>query len=154
LLRHPKRTPRGVGWLKPLAAGFLKNAGIMEVVVNAQEILDKCGNDTKLLRELCKLYAEESAKLMQALGEAVAKRDAAAIKRTAHSLRGSTQFFSSGPAVETLKSLEAIAGSGSLDDADQVFSRLVQQMNEVREAAERLPLELDAAATAVESTHT
>ena len=68
----------------------------MEVVVNAREILDKCGNDMNLLRELCKLYTEESAKLMQALGEAVANRDVDAIRRTAHSLRGSTQFFSSG----------------------------------------------------------
>ena len=126
----------------------------MEVVVNAREILDKCGNDMNLLRELCKLYTEESAKLMQALGEAVANRDVDAIRRTAHSLRGSTQFFSSGPAVETLKQLEAMAGSGSLDGADQVYSRLVQQMNEVRQATERLPLEVEAAVTTVESTHT
>ena len=126
----------------------------MEVVVNAREILDKCGNDMNLLRELCKLYTEESAKLMQALGEAVANRDVDAIRRTAHSLRGATQFFSSGPAVETLKQLEAMAGSGSLDGADQVYSRLVQQMNEVRQATERLPLEVEAAVTTVESTHT
>jgi HPt (histidine-containing phosphotransfer) domain-containing protein len=122
--------------------------------VNAQEIFDKCGNDAKLLRELCTLFVEESAKLMQALGEAVVKRDAAAIKRTAHSLRGSTQFFSSGPAVETLKQLEALAGAGSLDQADQALPRLVQQMKEVREATERLPLEIEAAAGAVEPTRT
>ena len=126
----------------------------MEVVVNAEEVLVKCGNDIKLVHELCKLFVEESARLMRALGDAVVNRDAGAMKRATHSLRGSTQFFSSGPAVETLKQLEAIACSGSLNEADHAFSRLVQQMNEVREATARLPLEVDAAAMADETTRT
>lgn len=111
--------------------------------MKAQEILSKCGNDINLLGELCKLFVEESSKLMETLRTAVVNRDAGAIQRTAHTLRGSTQFFTTGPAVETLKQLEATARSGTLHDVDEAFSRLEHEMNQVREATARLPLELD-----------
>lgn len=110
--------------------------------MNRQEVLAKCGNDTKLLEELCKLFVEESSRLMQKLADAVVNRDAGAIERTTHTLRGSTHFFSAGAAVESLKELEALARKGTLNDADIIFGRLVQEMNEVREATARLPAEV------------
>jgi two-component system, sensor histidine kinase and response regulator len=118
--------------------------------MNAQGVLAKCGNDTKLLGELCKLFVEESARLMEMLGDAVANRDAGAIQRTAHTLRGSTQFFSTGAAVESLKELEAIARRGACSEADSVFAHLLQEMNEVREATARMPAEVGTAEDTVE----
>jgi HPt (histidine-containing phosphotransfer) domain-containing protein len=122
----------------------------MEVTVNGQEVLAKCGNDTKLLEELCKLFVEESSRLMRTLADAVANRDGGAIQRTAHTLRGSTHFFSAGAAVESLRELEALVRGGALGEADKVFARLVQEMNEVREATARLPAEVGPAQDTVE----
>jgi HPt (histidine-containing phosphotransfer) domain-containing protein len=128
---------------------FARLSSAMEVTVNAQEVLAKCGNDTKLLGELCKLFVEDSSRLIKTLGDAVANRDADAIQRTAHTLRGSTQFFSTCAAVESLKELEAITRRGALGEADKVFARLVQEMNGVREATARLPAEVGPAEDAV-----
>jgi two-component system, sensor histidine kinase and response regulator len=113
--------------------------------MNAQEVFAKCGSDKKLLEELCKLFVEESSRLMQILADAVAKGDPGAIQRTAHTLRGSTQFFSTGPAVKSLKELEAIVRTGAFKEADKVFTRLAQEMNQVREATARMPAEVGAA---------
>jgi HPt (histidine-containing phosphotransfer) domain-containing protein len=118
--------------------------------VNGQEVLAKCGNDRKLLAELCKLFVDESSRLMQTLAAAVANRDAGGIQRTAHTLRGSTQFFSTGPAVESLKELEAIARSGACMEADQLLARLVQEVNQVSEEAARMPAEVGPAEDTVE----
>lgn len=121
----------------PGGAG-LSSAGVLEI----------CGNDPGLAAEMCKLYVEESAGLMRALGDAVLAGNAAAVKRAAHKLKSSTQIFDRGTA-RTVLELESMGRQSELGGSATVFAKLVTQMKPLREAVCQMAARLEPAQSVV-----
>ncbi|MGH9503550.1 MAG: Hpt domain-containing protein [Terriglobales bacterium] len=96
------------------------------------EALERLDGDEDLLRELCEIFLEESPKLLQKLGEAIAESDAAAVMRAAHSLKGELGYLGAAAASQASASLEAMGIEKNLSDAVQVFAFLQEQMAALR----------------------
>src|SRR5215217_6800948 len=85
--------------------------------------LDRVGGDEELLREIASLFLSEYPVLVQEIRDAVERRDALALERSAHSLKGSVANFEAHAAVSASFRLEAI---GRSKDLDQVATALAE----------------------------
>jgi HPt (histidine-containing phosphotransfer) domain-containing protein len=102
------------------------------------EVLDRLGGDEELLQELCQIFLKESPRLMEKLRQGMAKGDAEAVQRAAHSLKGEVSYLAAAGATQAARHLEDM---GRERDLSMVFFEAVRLMER----------ELDALRQAIES---
>jgi PAS domain S-box-containing protein len=102
-------------------------------VFNHREMLKRLGNDLDLVTELIELFLEESPKLLADVEVAVRSRDAKAIERTAHRLKGSTGNFGMNEAVAAALKLEVYGRTSELESVDVEFQRLCDELGQLQE---------------------
>jgi two-component system sensor histidine kinase/response regulator len=115
-----------------------KASDLTNEVVDREVALARVDGDEGLLADLAKLFCEESPKLLSAVQDAVAKRDTAALKRAAHSLKGSISTFAARDATEAALRLEDLARAGELASAEDAYRLLVAQVERLKQALEGL----------------
>jgi two-component system, sensor histidine kinase and response regulator len=115
-----------------------KTSDLTNEVVDREVALARVDGDEGLLADLAKLFCEESPKLLSAVQDAVAKRDTAALKRAAHSLKGSLSTFAARDATEAALRLEDLARAGELEGAEDAYRLLVAQLERLKQALEGL----------------
>jgi PAS domain S-box-containing protein len=93
--------------------------------------LARVGGNEQLLRELMGLFRQECPRLMTAIRDALAKRDAAGLRLAAHTLKGSVSTFGATVAFEAASRLESIGREGDFSQAHESHAAL-------EEAIERL----------------
>ena len=86
--------------------------------------LSRVGGDTELLQEMAQIYLEECPGQMEAVRAAVAARDAKAVERSAHSLKGSVGNFGATMAQQAALQLEMLGRRGELDGAESALTDL------------------------------
>jgi len=84
----------------------------------------KMGGDEELLKEVVVAFLEACGDTIGAVETAVRARDAKALRRAAHTLKGSVATFSTGAVYETALELERCGRDDSLETAPQTFHRL------------------------------
>jgi signal transduction histidine kinase/CheY-like chemotaxis protein len=97
-------------------------------VLDRSAILARVGNDRQLLKELVALFREELPGLLTRIREAVARRDAPALKAAAHTLKGAVSNFSTWPAFEAALRLETMGQTGDLTQAGAALAALEEAM--------------------------
>lgn len=107
-------------------------------VIDRAEVLARVDGDTQLLAELAGLFLHESPKLLAAVKEAVEHRDAWALERAAHALKGSAGNFAARTTVEAAKQLEMMGRGGNLAQANQAWMRLQREMLRLQTSLEDL----------------
>ena len=95
-----------------------------------EELLARFGGDAGLLRELAELFIQSCPKMLEDIRDAVQKRDAKALERAAHSLKGCVGNFFSHGARETAQRLELLGKSGDLSGAEELARILEEQVAE------------------------
>jgi len=95
---------------------------------NKTEALDRIGGDQELLRDLCKIFLEESPKLMQKLQEAVAAGDSDGVMRAAHSLKGESSYLGAGSTSQAARQLEEMGRSQDLSHAGNTLALLEREV--------------------------
>jgi len=115
-----------------------KTSDLTNEVVDREVALARVEGDEGLLADLAKLFCEESPKLLSAVRDAVARRDSAALKRAAHSLKGSMSTFAARDATEAALRLEELASGGELVDAEGAYRLLATQVDRLKQALESL----------------
>jgi two-component system sensor histidine kinase/response regulator len=114
----------------------------------AQEIIDwsrglaAVDGDSALLRDLLRIFANEAPATLQKLRSAVELKDAPAIERAAHTLKGSVGNFGADAAVQASLSLEVMARQGDLEHAGAAFRSVEQEIHRVLAAIETLEAEV------------
>ena len=93
-------------------------------VLNRNEIVQRLGEDLDLVTELIELFLEESPKLLTNVQQAVERRDAKALERSAHRLKGSVGNFGMNDACAAALRLEVMGRKGDLSDADAACQSL------------------------------
>ena len=101
-------------------------------IFNHDEMLNRLGDDLDLVTELIELFLEESPKLLADVQSAVQRRDAKAIERTAHRLKGSAGNFGMNEAVATALRLELLGRKGELTDADATYQSLHDELQQLQ----------------------
>ena len=98
------------------------------------EVLDRLGDDEELLRELCAIFLNESAKLLDKLTQAIAKGEPDAIMRTAHSLKGELGYLSASAAIHLTRMLEDMGHDRNISRAPESLAVLQTEMGYLWEA--------------------
>lgn len=93
-------------------------------VLDRAVALSRVGGDSELLQEMAQLFLEECPSQMDAIREAVRRRDARAIERSAHSLKGSVGNFGAVAAHTAAADLETLGRAGNLQSVEEALSAL------------------------------
>jgi len=108
------------------------NKATAETFTFDESTLLKCvGGDVEVCVQLASAFLEESPKLFDALKRAVTGKDAAAVNRAAHALKGSVSNFGVQPAVETAFELEKLGKAGKLQGAEPLLARLESHVRDI-----------------------
>ena len=112
----------------------------------SQEVLDwdsalrRVGGRADLLNNMVKLFFTESEKLRGDIRQAIEARDAAKLRRVAHSLKGSADCFAAGPVVAAALRLEIMGQESQFTDAEPACAHLEREIDQLKLAlAERAP---------------
>lgn len=87
----------------------------------AEEVV---GGDYELLLQVIDAFLQEAPQQMRALRSAVAARDAATVRRAAHTLKGSLRYFGVRCAFDLALQLEHAGQQNELQDASIAVERL------------------------------
>jgi two-component system sensor histidine kinase/response regulator len=93
--------------------------------------LQSVDGDRELLVEMAELFLQDSGQLLAEIGQAIQTGDAAALHRSAHTLKGSVSNFVAREARETALQLEMMGRSGDLTGAPARFNALITEMQRV-----------------------
>ncbi len=87
-----------------------------------------------VVAELVGLFIEHTPPKIESMLDAIAKSDAGALKRAAHSLKGSSANVGATGMRQVCEQLEHGAAAGSLEDAPRLVSLLQDEFAVVRQA--------------------
>ena len=93
--------------------------------------LQSVDGDCELLVEMAGLFLQDSAMLLDDIGQAIQAGDAAGLHRSAHTLKGSVANFAAEEAYQTALQLEQIGKSGDLTAAPSRYAALVEAIHRV-----------------------
>ena len=95
------------------------------------ELLSRCDGNLELLRELVSIFQDDTPLLMQAIGEAVEKRDAPGLAAHAHRLVGSVAVFGAVRAQILALRLEKHAAEDDFSGAKERFTELERETDKI-----------------------
>ncbi len=90
---------------------------------------ENCAGDEALVNEVLELFRAEADGLLQDVARAVGARDAVAVKRAAHRLKGALVSLGAKPSTEGARALEACGGTGDLTPAPALYAQLELEMS-------------------------
>jgi len=90
--------------------------------------LNRVEGDEELLQDICRIFLEESPKLMFTLQQAVEQDDSEAVSRAAHSLKGESGYLGATGVSQMAKQLESMGRDRELSQAPAVFEQLQREM--------------------------
>jgi PAS domain S-box-containing protein len=99
--------------------------------------LEAVGGDRDILRELVTIFLETVPQWLAKLGEAVAGRDAATVRRLAHTVRGSVAQFGARAAQSAAERLESLSKEEGLAGAAEAYAGLEEELERLRPALDR-----------------
>ena len=102
--------------------------------VNVAALMARLEGDRELLAELVTLYVEDEAGQLAELERAVERRDAEAVRRAAHALKGVVSNFSAPFAEAAAFALEMAGRHGQLSSAPALVATLRLELGRVRDA--------------------
>jgi HPt (histidine-containing phosphotransfer) domain-containing protein len=94
--------------------------------------------DPGLLTRIVALFFESTAPVVEAIRGNVAERDADALVRNAHQLRGALANVGAQAGAHVATELELLAREGAMDGAPRALSSLESEMEKLRPALEEL----------------
>ena len=107
----------------------VKKAALAPFLWNRAEALGRLGGDEDLFRDLCRIFLEESPKLLRKLRQAVAEGDAGAVMRAAHSLKGEVGYLGAGEASQAARELEDMGRENKLAAAPETLILLEREIS-------------------------
>src|SRR5262249_13417312 len=102
--------------------------------LDMQAALAYTGGDVELLREMIGIFLDACPGLLRELRDASAARDAARLKRAAHTLKGSVGYFSAPSVVVAAQALERMGRDNDLTGVEQACQKMEAEMERLRPA--------------------
>jgi HPt (histidine-containing phosphotransfer) domain-containing protein len=100
----------------------------MEPILDTATALERVEGDVELLRELAEMFLEHAPVMMAEVRDAWARRDAAALQRAAHALKGSAANLAAVAVCDAAKHLELLGRGGDLGAGDVLMADLELEM--------------------------
>jgi len=122
---------------KPAAAPP-KAANASEGIFDKTLALKRAGGDARLLREIAAVFLDVCPDQLAKLREAIARGDADAACRLAHSLKGAAGNFAAEPAFQAALRVEMRARSGDLGGINEAWAVMETEITRLAKALESL----------------
>jgi HPt (histidine-containing phosphotransfer) domain-containing protein len=108
-----------------------------DTVFDLDEALARVDHDADIFQTMAELFVEQGPQDLAAAQAALAARDAAAVARSAHRLKGAVLQFCAPSVLELTKRLEELGKAGDLESASDVCDRLETDLVRLCEALRR-----------------
>jgi CheY-like chemotaxis protein/HPt (histidine-containing phosphotransfer) domain-containing protein len=119
---------------KEMSPASKNNEPTAKDVFDLSKALEVVDGDMELFEEIARLFLENLPDSIAQIREAIAKSDASAMERAAHSLKGSVGNFVAKRAFEAAYRLEVIGREGRLAEADAALSKLEKEFKDLEAA--------------------
>jgi two-component system sensor histidine kinase/response regulator len=96
--------------------------------INRAAVLERCGGDEDLLRELVAIFRQDCPAYMQSVRAAVESKESEALSRAAHTLKGPLGTLGFDGAQQFALQLEDVARRGEMDSIEQAFTELEREI--------------------------
>ena len=103
-----------------------------ESVVDWPEARRAVQGDENLLKIVVKTFLDEWPQLWDAMAQAIARQDAPALRRAAHTFKGSASYVGAQAACERAYKIEKLAESGDLGAAEKAFASLGEEVTRLK----------------------
>ena len=97
-------------------------------------LMDRVDQDLEFLEETVEMLEEDAPTLLDAIHQAATARDAEALVKPAHALKGMLANFCAGPAEAAARELEVRGREHRLDDVDAAVQVLQGRTEQLRTA--------------------
>jgi CheY-like chemotaxis protein len=108
--------------------------GQSAAVFDREQTLDRVAGDRALLKEIVELFLESAPESIDELRRAIAKGDAAALERAAHSLKGAVGNFGARATQAAALRLETMGRTKDLTHAEEAFALLAEELARLQPA--------------------
>ena len=106
----------------------------MTDVIDEKALVDQVDGDLEFLEETVVMLDEDSPRLVEQVRAAVVSRDAAALVKPAHMLKGMFSNFCAEPAEAAARELEAMGREERMNDVEAAADRLEHETARLKEA--------------------
>ncbi len=110
----------------------------IEDYINRKALNDRLDGDFDLLKELTELFFSDSPKLLDVIQEAIRTKIGEKIGKSAHTIKGAVANFSADRAYTAALELEKIGKNNELDKAEEAYSRLSAEIDNMKAALKLL----------------
>jgi signal transduction histidine kinase/DNA-binding response OmpR family regulator len=111
-----------------------EDVGQAAAIFDEAALLERVDGDRAFLKDLIELFESDSPRHLVAIEDAIVRKDAARVHRTAHTLKGSVGNFCAPSAVALAQRLETRGITGDLSGAEKEFAELVGLIRSLRSA--------------------
>jgi len=106
--------------------------------IDCAGLLERFGGDPQIMALVIEEFLVQSPTQLSDVRDSVTARDAMALARSAHKLKGAVAIFGGGPVVEATLQLERAGAAGDLTEADAALLDLQVQFGRLHDALRRL----------------
>jgi protein-histidine pros-kinase len=110
-------------------------------VLDRETAIGRASGDRELLAELAWIFLEETPETLSRIEEALEARDAKAIERLVHRLKGALLTLAAPAAAQAALELETAAGAGPEGASREAFDRLRKEVSRLEEELKSMALE-------------
>jgi signal transduction histidine kinase/DNA-binding response OmpR family regulator len=111
-------------------------------VFDRSALLDRLEGDTSVVREIVRVFKQESPRQIAQLRNAIDVNDCMSVANSAHSLKGSLLVLSADRLASAAQKLETMGRSGQLAGATETFEELESGLEALAEALQNMVREL------------
>jgi PAS domain S-box-containing protein len=105
-------------------------------------LLDGVGGDRRLLREMIRIFQDDSPTRLREIAKALKSDHAEAVQRAAHALKGAIGNFQGKEAYEAARKVEELASKGDLASAKDAFAELKRELRSLTDRLDQISSEL------------
>jgi len=95
-----------------------------DAVIDWEGALERANGNARIRASLVEVFLKESPELLKALRDALGAKDAAALRRHAHTLKSSLDLFGAAAARTTAERIEELSGNGSIEEVPPLATEL------------------------------
>lgn len=103
-------------------------------VFDPEEALRRCFDNPQMVQEMVRSLFDEADRLLEEIRQAEAARDAPALARAAHRLKGTVVYLGAKPTAEATRRVEQIGASGDLAPAPEAIDALEAELMRLMDA--------------------
>ena len=110
--------------------------------IDEADLVTRLHGDAELAAEIVRLFTQECPALLDGIRKAMDERDAIAVRRAAHTLKGAASTAAAGGLAEAAALLEVLAAEGDLDALDGAWLRLSEEATAILKMRTRFDREM------------